>query len=242
MARTNRQQSPSGRTKRKSQPRKLSIPLLGIAALALVTVGLVGAVVLMTANGAAQPSTPPVTALPSSSSPAAASAPGASANVAASSGSHQVAGSVTVAGSAAPSPSLGDIQCESTEQVAYHVHAHLAIVVDGKAEVIPKGIGIGDLCLFWIHTHADSGIIHVEAPAPADFQLGQFFGVWGEPLDPGDVGPYTVPSGEHVFAFVDGQPWAADPRTIPLVDHAVIELQVGKTAIPPSSYQFPAGY
>ncbi|MGE5156089.1 MAG: hypothetical protein ACM3JP_01160 [Betaproteobacteria bacterium] len=122
------------------------------------------------------------------------------------------------------------------------MHAHLAIVVDGQPKVIPKGIGIGDLCLFWVHTHATSGIIHVEAPAPANFQLGQFFDVWGHPLDGANLGPYPAGTGEHLFAFVNGQPWTADPRTIPLENHAVIELQIGRNAIPPSPYQFPEGY
>ena len=135
-----------------------------------------------------------------------------------------------------------NIRCESMEQVAYHVHAHLAIVDGGKVGTVPEHIGITNLCLFWLHTHATSGIIHVEAPAPADFRLGQFFDIWSEPLDPGNLGPYPVGSGEHLYAFVDGVAWTADPRSIPLLDHSVIELQIGRSPTPPSPYQFPAGY
>ena len=166
------------------------------------------------------------------------------------SASHVLSGTVTVASAAPSAASLAspssqatpDVKCESTEQVAYHVHAHLAIVVDGKVEVVPKGIGITDLCLYWLHTHADSGIIHVEAPVEVDFRLGQFFDIWREPLDAENLGPYPVDAGSHLFAFVNGASWTADPRSIPLLNHQVIELQVGKTPIPPSPYQFPAGY
>jgi len=41
---------------------------------------------------------------------------------------------------------------------------------------------------------------------------------------------------------VNGAPWTADPRTIPLLNHAVIELQVGSAPLQPSPYQFPPGY
>jgi hypothetical protein len=34
------------------------------------------------------------------------------------------------------------IRCETSEQVAYHVHAHLAVYVDGKARQVPFGVGI----------------------------------------------------------------------------------------------------
>ncbi|HKR74492.1 MAG TPA: hypothetical protein VJR94_10330, partial [Candidatus Nitrosocosmicus sp.] len=44
---------------------------------------------------------------------------------------------------------------------------------------VPAGIGIiPNECIFWLHTHDDSGIIHVEAPYETSFSLGQFLQVW----------------------------------------------------------------
>src|ERR1700686_3896150 len=34
------------------------------------------------------------------------------------------------------------ISCETSEQVVYHIHAHLAVYTNGKARSIPEGIGI----------------------------------------------------------------------------------------------------
>jgi hypothetical protein len=43
-----------------------------------------------------------------------------------------------------------------------------------------------------------------------------------------------------VTAYVNGKPFAGDPRTIKLSPHAVIQLNVG-TAVPPRPYTFPSG-
>src|SRR5262249_10554655 len=44
------------------------------------------------------------------------------------------------------SPALGQsvdgIRCERSEQVRYHIHAHLTLFVNGKARQVPYGIGI----------------------------------------------------------------------------------------------------
>src|SRR5689334_21097184 len=34
------------------------------------------------------------------------------------------------------------IQCGATEQLAYHIHAHLLVYVNGSARALPGGIGI----------------------------------------------------------------------------------------------------
>src|SRR5689334_7158338 len=35
------------------------------------------------------------------------------------------------------------IQCGPTEEIAYHIHQHLAIYVNGRQRLVPYGIGIG---------------------------------------------------------------------------------------------------
>jgi len=39
------------------------------------------------------------------------------------------------------------------------------------------------------HVHAQDGIIHVESPTARTYTLGQFFGIWRQPLDAQQVGP-----------------------------------------------------
>jgi hypothetical protein len=138
-------------------------------------------------------------------------------------------------------PAIDGIRCEPLERIDYHVHAHLTIRVRGEEHVVPSQIGFRASCLFWLHTHTASGILHIEAPTQRAFTLGEFFDIWGEALGPAEVGSEIVETGESVYAFVDGEPWAADPRDIPLRAHTVIDLQLGQTPLPPLEYAFPAG-
>jgi hypothetical protein len=135
------------------------------------------------------------------------------------------------------------IQCGATEQLAYHIHAHLTVYVNGAARALPAGIGIpgsvtqqssqgpvavGGQCIYWLHTHAPDGVIHVESPSQRIYTLGNFFDEWHQPLSPSGV---AGASGE-VTAFVNGKAWTGDPRAIPLDPHNVIQLNVGAPAVP----------
>ena len=91
-------------------------------------------------------------------------------------------------------------------------------------------------CFYWLHTHAD-GIIHIESPVHRTYTLGDFFGIWGQPLGPDQVGPAHGP----VTAIYNGQVYRGNPRNIPLEKHAQIQLEVGKPLISPASITFPNG-
>jgi hypothetical protein len=140
------------------------------------------------------------------------------------------------------------IACQTSEQVAYHIHAHLTIYASGARQVVPAGIGIpkpqqvedgvvlGGKCLYWLHTHDATGVVHTESPVRRVYTLGQFFDVWGRALSGSQVGGASG----HVTAFVNGKRFAGDPRSIKLTPHAVIQLDVG-TIVPPQPFTFPAG-
>ena len=142
------------------------------------------------------------------------------------------------------------IACERQEQVVYHIHAHLAIYVNGQARTVPLGIGIPSAqteptqdgpfvvsgsCFYWLHSHATDGILHVESPSQRTYTLGNWFDIWGQPLSASRVGPDAGP----VTAYVNGKRYTGDPRAIPLQAHAVIQLDVG-TDVPPQPYTFPS--
>ena len=81
-----------------------------------------------------------------------------------------------------------------------------------------------------------------ESPVVATFTLGQFFDVWGVALTPSCLGGACQNADATLAAFVNGQPYAGNPRDIVLSAHEEICLCVG--ALPatiPSSYAFPAG-
>ena len=136
------------------------------------------------------------------------------------------------------------IKCQGTEQLAYHIHQHLFILVDGNPQTVPAYIGIpgGPIlpkCIYWLHTHDDSGIIHVESPVEALYTLGQFFDIWGQPLNSSEVANHHV-TGGALKVFVDAKTYSGDPRDIPLKAHTRIVLEIGKQ-VPPPTYEFPAG-
>lgn len=135
------------------------------------------------------------------------------------------------------------IHCGPTEQLLYHIHAHLTVYVNGEPRAIPAGIGIpgsqveqttsgpvaaGGQCIYWLHTHAPDGIIHVESPTQRVYTLGDFFDEWHQPLSSSRI----AGSSGSVTAIINGKRWAKDPRLIPLLPHAVIQLSVGQP-VPP---------
>ena len=76
------------------------------------------------------------------------------------------------------------IECNVNEQFLFHIHAHLSIFVNGQLMYIPPQIGIiTGKCIYWLHTHDESGIIHIESPIKRDFTLGQFFDLWKKKLN-----------------------------------------------------------
>ena len=59
-----------------------------------------------------------------------------------------------------------------------HVHSHLKIVIDGKQEIIPKDIGVGYGVMRPVHTHDNSGELHIEGPCKRNFTLKDFFDIY----------------------------------------------------------------
>jgi hypothetical protein len=157
----------------------------------------------------------------------------------------------STAGQARGEPVDG-IEAGSMEQLLFHIHAHLAIYVHGQQEFVPYGIGIvppyqlqntaggpfvaGGSRFYWLHTHDETGIIHIESPQQRTFTLGNLFDIWRQPLSPTQVGPVTG----QVAVLVNNHPVGGDPRAVPLAARDVIQLNVD-TAEPFHTYNFPNG-
>lgn len=135
------------------------------------------------------------------------------------------------------------------EMLAIHYHAHLDINVDGKPVAVSQYIGFvanGDHVagLAPLHTHDNSGIIHIENSVPATFYLGQFFIEWGVKFTPTCLGPYCAGKGKELAVFVNGSRYAGDPTKLVLKAHQEIAIEYGDTGKlpnPPTSYAFPSG-
>jgi hypothetical protein len=149
----------------------------------------------------------------------------------------------------------------NVEHLTTHHHAHLHVFVDGKAVVIPAGIGIAVglkgvkdeptpdgtehfysvstcevPCLSPLHTHQPDGIIHEESPEAnhPPYTLGQFFTEFGVRLDTNCVGEYCKPDA-LIHVYLDGKAYAGDPSAIPLVNHLEIAIVIGQ---PPAEIPF----
>lgn len=153
---------------------------------------------------------------------------------------------------AASGAPVDGIQCQTGEQLVYHIHAHLAIYVNGQARTVPAGIGIAPprdvvqtssgpfvdagSCFYWLHAHTADGIIHIESPTQTTYTLGQYFDIWGQPLSANQVGP----AHGTVIAYVNGQRFSGNPRDIPLDQHTLVQLDVGSD-VAPKGFTFPSG-
>ena len=123
---------------------------------------------------------------------------------------------------------IDGIRCESMEGAVEHVHARLQIFDRGKSVQVPPNIGIqGGNCLYWVHTHAADGIIHIESPVSRKFTLGEFFDIWGQPLSRARAGGLTAGRGQDLRFTVNGLAWKGDPRAIPLRDREEIVIRRG---------------
>jgi hypothetical protein len=92
----------------------------------------------------------------------------------------------------------------SSEMLSVHYHAHLDIFVNGHSEPVAASIGREDYSFFSpLHTHATSGMIHIEAPHDQRFTLGMLFTEWGVRLTRTCVGGYCR-SATRVSAYIDG--------------------------------------
>lgn len=130
------------------------------------------------------------------------------------------------------------IRCEAAEGAVLHIHQHVAIRDHGKAVALPDDIGRPLLasCLYWIHTHTPDGIVHIESPNVRTFTLGNVFDVWGQPLSRRNVAGAKPKQHERVAVWVDGRPYAGDPRAIPLTEHLDVTLEVGPPYTKPAPF------
>ena len=122
-----------------------------------------------------------------------------------------------------------------SDPIIIHIHPELSMMMDNKPFSVPKNVGIdsslwrnnsldeygmqampemGMSGMAPLHTHDDSGIIHVESSIDRDYTLGEFFNIWGLDLE-----------NKVVKATVNGKP-STDYKSILLKDGEKITLDI----------------
>ena len=134
-------------------------------------------------------------------------------------------------------PVIDGIKCEP-EHLETHYHAHLTLLRNGKQVKVPAFIGIDfkHQCLYWLHTHDATGIMHIESPDTRTYTLGNWFDVWGKPLSKTQAAGLKG----NLKVFVGNRAFSGDPRTIVLKPHELITIEQGKVVEPPP-FTFPPG-
>ena len=108
------------------------------------------------------------------------------------------------------------------ENLAMHIHPKLKILVDGVEMKVPANIGIApDGRMRVIHTHDETGVIHIESPRPAEFTFGDFLKIWGKNLTSNCFDRYC---GKIRFT-ANGQE-VADPHNYVLRDRDELVLEI----------------
>lgn len=89
----------------------------------------------------------------------------------------------------------------------FHIHALLSIYNQGLLVTVPANVGIDERqhVESSLHTHDATGIVHMEAPAPHRFTLGDFFTEWGVRFGAGTLGAWQDDGSNRVWVYVNGR-------------------------------------
>ena len=149
----------------------------------------------------------------------------------------------TDVGAAVAAAGLPMLGAEGTTE---HIHVHLDVLANGRPVAVPAGIGIDfkNRRISPLHTHDDSGVIHIESPVKRDFSLGEFFSEWQVSLSENNIGALRVGDGQTLRVFVNGALRQGNPAGITFAPHDEIAIVYGtpeQGESIPAKYDFPAG-
>lgn len=111
--------------------------------------------------------------------------------------------------STADSPDPLALECLDHSGLARHDHVTLKIFIDGNPYTIESAIGIQtDVCngdenyMHTIHTHDDTGRLHVELNEAGNISLGVFFDIWGHHFDETGIFDYRSNSTHEMAMYI----------------------------------------
>jgi hypothetical protein len=132
---------------------------------------------------------------------------------------------------------IAGLNCLQQLGVPFHHHAHLALFVNGQQLAFPMGVGMylpnkgkkgyiyHQNCLYFLHTHDRTGILHMESKTDLTFTLGTLFTLWGEPLSTTQIAEFTGPVTVYVDGTLDTTDALAD---VPLTPGSDVTLVIGQ--------------
>lgn len=173
----------------------------------------------------------------------------------------------------APGRTVDGVQCQASESVVYHIHVALTLYKNGSKTFVPAYVGIPyskrintgsaanatsspNICLYWLHTHDSSGVVHVESPTQRTYTLGQFLDIWRNTSvadAAGGFSKFVAVNGSFpaalakaapgsIHSYVNGKAVSGSYRDITLTAHKLITVEIGsplKASL--TSFAFPDG-
>lgn len=102
---------------------------------------------------------------------------------------------------------VAQVRQDDESRLALHIHPHLTIVINGRPLTIPPDIGITARGVTGpVHTHDDSGKIHVESEVARTFYLKDFFAAWGRTFNRRNLIGHRVDARHQITMTVNGVP------------------------------------
>ena len=133
-------------------------------------------------------------------------------------------------------PPVDSIFCDQLEQTAVHYHALVYIYINGQQVQIPQGVGIASdgSCYYWMHTHDNTGVVHMEAPSGRDFTLGNFLNIWSTKF--AQLGYRNeLSSADGWTVYIGSQKYNGDFHNIVLKSHMVVTLAYNSPGVKPNT-------
>lgn len=156
-----------------------------------------------------------------------------------------------------PGGTIDGITCQA-EMLNYHIHMHLTLYRNGKAVALPQNVGIPvstaihaggqNDCLYFLHTHDFSGIVHIESPTANIYTLGQFFDIWhytsiwdaqgglGYSVDDSFLTALRAAKPSAIHVYVDGKSVGSTYRSITLTAHKLVTIEIGTPLRAPETH------
>ena len=98
-----------------------------------------------------------------------------------------------------------EVCLQDHSQNMLHFHATLSIVIRGESQVIPADSGVIPGCMRGIHTHDDTGKLHIETPEAMEARLEHFFQIWEQSFTSTQLLDASVGEGESISLTVNGE-------------------------------------
>lgn len=135
-------------------------------------------------------------------------------------------------------PAVGGVKCVSSELV--HAHTLISIYKNGVRQGLPENVGRSG-CTYELHTHDVMGVVHIETDVVQKFTLGQFFGLWSQPLGAGGTAGLPGPIRFYLIEHDKLTPFTGDPAQLELVAHREIVIVSGPPPAMLPKYRWPNG-